>query len=217
MTVEWLGPLPEGNFLVGRHGYTVDLLVMHHMDGTLAGSDAWFHNPESGVSSTFGVGRNSRCVQWLAVEDVPYANGDWIANLTSETFEWEDLNQDRPGVPAPSGLYTDEQYAAGSALVRERALARGIPIQRGSWAGGTPGIVCHHDITNTYCPGTLDVERIVKEANSMDEETVKRLVREVLVEDGYPNFVKAATERLAIDAHHTHDVPLAGVATSEPK
>ena len=59
----------------------------------------------------------------------------------------------------------------------------------------------------TSCPG--DALRQWLEygtpEDDMDEETVKRLVREVLTEDGYPNFVTDVGTRLAKDAHHTHE------------
>ena len=40
-------------------------LVLHIMDGTLTGTDAWFHNPHSQASSHFGVGKNGVLIQWV--------------------------------------------------------------------------------------------------------------------------------------------------------
>ena len=54
-TIEWRGPLPESNFRTGRDGALVDRIVLHHMDGTGDGTEAWFKNPTSNRSSHFGV------------------------------------------------------------------------------------------------------------------------------------------------------------------
>lgn len=164
--VEWL-PAGAGHYAIGRGGEQVKFLVQHHMDGTVDGTTAWFRNYAQNTSSTFGigVGPSPRRVQWVDENDTPYANGLYLANQMSETFEWEDLGQDT--VASGAFPYSDEQYVVGSAWNRERALERGIPIQRGSWIKQIPGIICHHDIINTYCPGTLDIDRIVKEARDV--------------------------------------------------
>lgn len=40
--------------------------------------------------------------------------------------------------------------------------------------------------------------------DQMTEEQVMAIVRKVLKDDGYPDFIYAANKRFAIDAHHTH-------------
>lgn len=53
-TIIWKG---SPNFSSPK-GYKVLAIVDHIMGGTLAGTDAWFANPTSKVSSHFGVGKN---------------------------------------------------------------------------------------------------------------------------------------------------------------
>lgn len=55
--------------------------------------------------------------------------------------------------------------------------------------------------------GRVDLNTSFEEA-VMTEEQVRAIVRAVLQEEGYPNFVTAVNRRLAIDAHHGHHVVL---------
>ena len=46
----------SGNFR--RGGNTPKFMIIHIMQGTLAGSDSWFRNPAAQVSAHFGVGKD---------------------------------------------------------------------------------------------------------------------------------------------------------------
>ena len=46
-------------------GNTPRLFIVHIMEGTLAGTDSWFHNPVSQVSAHFGAGRKGELYQWV--------------------------------------------------------------------------------------------------------------------------------------------------------
>jgi N-acetyl-anhydromuramyl-L-alanine amidase AmpD len=41
------------------------LLIVHVMQGTLAGTDSWFHNPAARASAHFGVGNSGTVIQWV--------------------------------------------------------------------------------------------------------------------------------------------------------
>lgn len=58
---QWKGPVPN------QSGATagVRLFVVHIMDGTFAGTDAWFHNPKAHASSHLGTARDGRLAQWV--------------------------------------------------------------------------------------------------------------------------------------------------------
>jgi hypothetical protein len=45
------------------------LLIAHIMQGTLAGTDAWFRDPESQVSAHFGVAKSGEVIQWVNTND----------------------------------------------------------------------------------------------------------------------------------------------------
>lgn len=45
------------------------LLIVHIMQGSLSGTDSWFHNPKAKVSAHFGVGRDGTVLQWVDTDD----------------------------------------------------------------------------------------------------------------------------------------------------
>lgn len=47
-------------------------IILHIMDGTLSGTDAWFHNPHAQASSHFGVGRGGKVIQWVDEMDTAW-------------------------------------------------------------------------------------------------------------------------------------------------
>ncbi|TGE31356.1 N-acetylmuramoyl-L-alanine amidase [Desulfosporosinus sp. Sb-LF] len=69
-TIVWKG---SPNFSSSK-GYRTLAIVNHIMSGTLTGTDAWFTNPESKVSSHFGVGENGAIHQYVELENVAWAN-----------------------------------------------------------------------------------------------------------------------------------------------
>ena len=58
-------------------------LIVHIMDGTLIGTDSWFHNPHSQASSHFGVGKNGRLIQWVDTDNKAWTevsgNPYWVS------------------------------------------------------------------------------------------------------------------------------------------
>jgi len=54
---------PSPNFTSSRNGYKPELIVIHIMDGTLAGTDAWFANRDSKVSAHYSVGKRGEVHQ----------------------------------------------------------------------------------------------------------------------------------------------------------
>ena len=92
---------------------------------------------------------------------------------------------------------TDRQYAASAWLHRylsdkyDLSLTVGITVQP------------HRQIVPTQCPGTLDLARIVREAEG--EDMTREEVIELLEERyGLTNTISAIKARLEVDANHTH-------------
>ena len=48
-------------------------LILHIMQGTLAGTDNWFHNPKANASSTFGIGKLGQVIQFVHLNDKAWA------------------------------------------------------------------------------------------------------------------------------------------------
>lgn len=64
--------LPRGT--EGRANNKVIAIVDHIMSGTLIGTDSWFQNPASKVSSHFGVGKSGDIHQYVDINNVAWAN-----------------------------------------------------------------------------------------------------------------------------------------------
>lgn len=62
---------------------TVHGAVLHIMQGTLSGTDTWFHNPHAEASAHFGVGKAGSVYQWVDTADKAWAqaagNPNWIS------------------------------------------------------------------------------------------------------------------------------------------
>lgn len=71
MTV-WLG---SPNKETGRRGLRPEAIVVHIMDGTLAGTDAWFANPAYQVSAHYGIGSAGQIHQYVAESDTAWHAG----------------------------------------------------------------------------------------------------------------------------------------------
>jgi len=157
---QFIGPLPDGNYMVGRVDHTMQFgssgrpsyIVLHTIGGTVGMADLRFKNPSSEASAHYGVALDGTVVQWVGESDTAYHAGSWDMDLASIGIEHEDGGQ-------PDAPRADALYAASSALVREICLRYGIPISR-EW------IIKHQEVPNatTTCPGALDVERIVSMA-----------------------------------------------------
>ena len=72
--IQWHAAHPA-NLTKGRGGYALEFLVLHIMEGTLAGCAAWFGNPAARASTHFGVGMDGRILQFVDLADTAYAHG----------------------------------------------------------------------------------------------------------------------------------------------
>lgn len=121
------------NFWAGRKGYKPELIVIHIMDGTLAGTDAWFANPASQVSAHYGIGKKGEAHQYVKEEDAAWHAGrvdkpsakliktNVNPNLYSIGIEHEGK---------PNEAWTDEMKQASASLIREICQRWQIPIDR---------------------------------------------------------------------------------------
>ena len=73
-----IGVRAAANFAHGRNGLKPQGIVIHLMDGTLLGTDAWFLNGNRGsVSSAhYGIGKTGEIHQYVKDEDRAYHAGN---------------------------------------------------------------------------------------------------------------------------------------------
>jgi len=160
--VDWLGPVPSPNFTVGRQGNPVSLIVDHWMAGTFDAALARFMNPTAIVSAHYLIGTTGHIAQVVRDEDTAYHSGDWDINTMSIGIEHE---------ASPTVLPSDALYAASAWLHAQLAERHGITLEVGVT------VIPHRQVVATQCPGTLDLDRIVSEA---EDDMFSQADREML-------------------------------------
>lgn len=89
----WKGPVPNQG---GVFGAAPTVGVLHIMEGTLSGTDAWFHNPGSQVSAHFGVGKDGTIYQWVDTAYIAWhvaADNGYCIGIEHEGFTGDTLTE----------------------------------------------------------------------------------------------------------------------------
>lgn len=139
---QWHGPVPNKGGKMGK----INLGVVHIMQGSLSGSDGWFHNPSAQVSAHFGIGKDGTIYQWVDTNDIAWAEANFNGQAISvehEGYAGEKL--------------TDKQAWSLACLMKWARLAHGLPIRRTFDPNGT-GWLGHGELGNAGgghqgCPG----------------------------------------------------------------
>ena len=144
--ITWVG---SPNYTEGRNGKKIDRIIIHWIVGKLAVADKVFQDDVRNTSAHYGVG-NSEVHQYVNDSDTAYHSGNWEMNLRSIGIEHEG------GLDLP---ISDETYNTSAQLLADICQRYSIPLDR-------QHILKHQEIVPTQCPGTLDIDRIIAQANS---------------------------------------------------
>ena len=167
MDIVWRGPIPESNYTVGREGERVELIVDHWTVVMFEGAIRRFKDPSSILSAHYVIGQDGRIAQLVSEDDTAYHAGRYDVNLRSIGIEHE---------AGPAMAPTDALYAASAELHADIAVRHGLDL-----AVGTT-VLPHRAIVPTECPGTLDLDRIVRQATEEDDmftDEDRRMLRRV--------------------------------------
>lgn len=154
---KWIGS-PNYNYRAPRPaGAKPTHVTMHWMAGTLAGTDAQFQQYDKlvdgrgdGSAATYGVGQ-TEVHQYVREQDYQQADGNTESNRWGLSIEHE------AGPNSP----------ASAAVMAKSAQLLADIAHRYGWASYEAGknIFPHKHWVATDCPGTLDIDAIVKAAN----------------------------------------------------
>lgn len=100
-------------------------VVLHVMQGTLEGSDSWFHNPIAQASAHFGVGKTGLIYQWVDTADRAWAQA--AGNKTWLSIEHEGYAGD---------VLTKDQLAATAKVIAWAQKTHKFPLQSTDSATG---------------------------------------------------------------------------------
>lgn len=121
------------NFWQGRRGQKPEAVVIHIMDGTLAGTDSWFANKSSQVSAHYGIGRGGQVHQYVKEEDTAWHAGvvkspSWNLLKPKVNPNLYTIGIEHEG--RPGDAWTEEMKNASAKLIREICQRWKIPTDR---------------------------------------------------------------------------------------
>ncbi len=147
--IKWIG---SPNFSSPK-GYKIIAIVDHIMSGTLAGTDSWFTNPASKVSSHFGVGKSGEIHQYVNLGNPAWANGsvnkpNWPLLIPGVNPNYYTVSIEHEGKSGE--VMPEAQYCATLALHRWLIETLAIPVTKDN-------IIGHYridSVNKSNCPGT---------------------------------------------------------------
>lgn len=119
------------NYTLGRYGYSPEAIVIHLMDGTLAGTDAWFRNPNAKASTHYGIGKKGEVYQWVEESNMAWGNGrvdkpTWKLIKPNANPNLYTISIEHEGVSGHE--WTPEQYESLADLVIQISERWNIPL-----------------------------------------------------------------------------------------
>lgn len=153
MPAIWKGAHPQ-NFRSGRPlGFRPEAIVVHIMDGSLAGTDSWFNDRRSGVSAHYGIGKDGTVHQYVKETDTAFHAGTvvrpaWKLLKPRVNPNYYTIGIEHEGFGTADGEWPDAMFDASVALARDIAA-------RWQIATDADHVIPHRMIraTKPHCPG----------------------------------------------------------------
>lgn len=155
--------IPSPNFSSDRKGFAPITIVIHIMEGTLAGTDSWFKNPASQVSAHYGIGKAGEIHQYVKETDTAWHAGrvsspSWKLIKTSGTA-FINPNYYTVGIEHEGNEeteWTDAMYISSAEMIKAISNRWNIPLDRDH-------VIGHHEIYAVKtCPGhKVDLNKLI--------------------------------------------------------
>jgi N-acetyl-anhydromuramyl-L-alanine amidase AmpD len=163
--------VPSPNYKSGRSGYSPIGIVVHIMDGSLAGTDSWFQNRESKVSAHYGVGKNGEVHRYVAEENTAWHAGRVAAPTWSLLKPAADSKYINPNLYTigieheghEDTEWSDAMYSASALLIKDICNRWGIAANR-------LHIIGHREIYAVKtCPGQkVNFQKLIALVNNTE-------------------------------------------------
>ena len=166
-------PVAAGNWDTTRK--PVDKIIIHTIVGSIAGASARFNKPLEKASAHYGVGLDGKLYQWVGEDATAYHAGKYSINQESIGIEHEDGTNPQTNPDAFDKPRPEQLYVSTIRLIADICKFYSIPVDRFH-------ILKHNEVSATHCPGTLDIERIVRDVTAIVGDLVPAI---------NPEYVKA--------------------------
>jgi len=168
MQTQWVGCACE-NFCEGRRGFAPRAIVIHIIVGSLESAGITFGNPRSSVSAHYGVGKSGSIHQFVEETDTAFHAGTVVRPTWKLIEPGVNPNFYTIGIEhegQPQDQWPSEQYRTSAALVRAIAGRWKVPLDRDH-------VIMHREIrASKTCPGSVDMDRLIREASSAPDSPV---------------------------------------------
>lgn len=116
-----------------RGGIAPRILIVHIMQGTLAGTDSWFRNPAAEASAHFGVDKTGTTYQWVDTANRAWHAADansYAIGVECEGFSGQTLTAAQVTAVAKIYAWAHQQHEAISMWLNKKISGSGL-----SWHG----------------------------------------------------------------------------------
>jgi len=156
----------QRNYTAGRRNNKIGGIVMHTYGGKGTSLYNWFNKEGTGASAHYAVLKSGEVEQYVEDKDTSWAASNFDVNLRTINIEHQDDGN------SADILRTDALYKSSAQLVANLCKKHGIPCKLLSKEiavanKGSGGISLHRYYANKPCPGGLNIERIIYDANNI--------------------------------------------------
>lgn len=154
------------NFTKGRK-YSIDTVVIHVAEGTMAGMRSWFNSSASKVSSTYGVSLKGEIEQYVKEEDTHWANGRVFEPTAAIVIARPRINPNQYTISIEhegdgKRDMTPAQRRASAELLVD--IARRRPLVKLN----RKHVIRHNEIyAKKSCPGEISIFNLLEMANEI--------------------------------------------------
>lgn len=162
------------HFTPGRAGMKPEYIVIHIMEGTLTGTDAWFNDDRCQASAHVGIGTNGEVHRYVKDEDSAWGCG--VYNTIGATFKGFKLTEDGKLI-SPNYYTLNLEHEGTHDIVISDTAMRTSAKQIVEWANkynipiDADHIVSHKSIYPGHdCPDkAIDINQLIARAKGIQQ------------------------------------------------
>lgn len=165
MNVKFFPP-SRNNYERGRGSEKIEMIFLHWSNAeSLALTDTKFVDPARLASAHYAI-ENTEIHQYVKDEDTAFHSGSMSADKRSIGIIC---------IGGPNMPISEATYQTVALLLEELTRKNRLPIDRDHIKG-------HGEVTMGFCPGTLDIDRIIEDTKKLSPQNVMDKLRQEMQE-----------------------------------